>query len=124
MANKDLAQEINKALNEYKKVCSQDLEKIAKEVANEGRKKVKALSPVGVSKKHYKDGWRVTEVQRTAEKIGFTIHNSRKPSLTHLLENGHQLRQGGRARAFPHIKPVEEWCAQEFGKRVERELKK
>lgn len=124
MANKDLAVEINKILTDYKKVCTEDLERVAKEVAEEGKKKLKATSPVGTSKKHYKDGWRVSEVQRTANKIGFTIHNTRKPHLTHLLENGHQMRQGGRARAFPHIKPTEEWCSQEFEKRIERELKK
>lgn len=39
--------------------------------------------------------------------------------LAHLLEYGHALRNGGRARAFPHIKKNEERAVQEFNDLVE-----
>lgn len=39
--------------------------------------------------------------------------------LAHLLEYGHALRNGGRARAFPHIKKNEERAVQEFNELVE-----
>lgn len=48
--------------------------------------------------------------------------------LPHLLENGHKLRQGGRARAFPTIRPAEQRGIKEFETKlkasIETNLKK
>lgn len=43
--------------------------------------------------------------------------------LSHLLENGHQLRQGGRAKAYPHIKYGEEIAQENLPKYIEEGLK-
>ena len=55
----ELAEEVMKALNEYKDVTEKDFEEIAKAVAREGTKKLKATSPKGKGsrKGHYADGW-------------------------------------------------------------------
>ena len=50
------------------------------------------------------------------------LYNAKYYNLTHLLEKGHPLRSGGRARAFPHIKPVEEELNDKFLKGVENIL--
>ncbi|NSG13183.1 HK97 gp10 family phage protein [Blautia producta] len=113
-----------KELKKFNNVTEEEFEKIAKAVAKEGTKKLKATSPRGRGSKkgHYADGWGVTYFRKGNGKFQFVVHNKKKPGLTHLLENGHALNIGGRARAIVHIKPVEEWCNEEFERRVEMRL--
>ena len=113
-----------KELKKFNNVTEEEFEKIAKAVAKEGTKKLKATSPRGRGSKkgHYADGWGVSYFRKGNGKFQFVVHNKKKPGLTHLLENGHALNIGGRARAIVHIKPVEEWCNEEFERRVEMRL--
>ncbi len=48
---------------------------------------------------------------------------SPQSSLTHLLENGHQLPQGGRSKAYPHIIYGEKLVEQELPNLVEKAVK-
>lgn len=122
----ELADAVMDALEEYNDLAAEEMEEIAKKVAKEGAKKLKAISPKGKGsggrKGHYADGWSVKYIREGASKFSFVVHNNKKPGLTHLLEFGHQLPQGGRAKAYPHIKEVEEWCNEEFERRVKARL--
>lgn len=62
----------------------------------------------------YAEGWAIKR-QRTGTGIPVIIvYNRTNGPLTHLLENGHVIRNGrgtyGRTRPIKHIAPVEEWA--------------
>lgn len=120
----ELVSEVMNELKTYEKLSVTELEKIARKVVSEGRKKLIETSPRGSGsrKGHYADGWTVSAIKVGTDKFEFVVHNKKKPGLTHLLENGHVLRQGGRAKAVVHIRPVEEWCNKEFERRVKERL--
>jgi hypothetical protein len=96
----------------------------AKKTANDVAKTLKRTSPHKGGK--YEKGWKVTY-----QDGGYIVHNSSRPGLTHLLENGHDLiaegKKVGRTKAQPHIKPAEEAGIEEFvlvaTKEIERRLK-
>ncbi|MBP5694006.1 MAG: HK97 gp10 family phage protein, partial [Bacilli bacterium] len=70
----------------------------------------------------YSKGWRV----RTTKGQGFVdcvVYNSTSWQLTHLLEKSHLTRNGGRTKAFVHLKPVEEKYVNEYIKNVEQIIK-
>lgn len=120
----NLVEAVMDEMRKFKDLTKEEMEDIAREVASEGVKKLKATSPRGSGsrKGHYADGWAARYIKKGNGKFSFVVYNRKKPGLTHLLEYGHQLENGGRARAFPHIKQVEEWCNEEFERRVRERL--
>lgn len=113
MAVIDIAVAIDKALSDYSEEVQEKLDKCVEEAAKYGAQRLKTVS-ASKGWKNYSKSWGV-------KKDGSSrIIKSSKGQLTHLLEFGHALRQGGRTRAFTHIKPVED----EVNKKLENDVKK
>lgn len=122
----NLASTIMKELEEYRDVTDEAVEKGVSETAKEAVQELRNAHPSGSGQygswdKKYNKGWKVMQTKRDKRyHKKATIHNATDYQLTHLLEKGHALRQGGRARAFPHIAPVAEKCEDELIKNIKK----
>ena len=110
-----LTKEIEKALTEFVGVTEEACDKGVRETAKDAVQALRNAHPAGSGQygswDEYNRGWKVMQTKtdkRYHRKA--TIHNATDYQLTHLLEKGHALANGGRARAFPHIAPVAERC--------------
>ncbi|GAA5417980.1 hypothetical protein Pryu01_03058 [Paraliobacillus ryukyuensis] len=112
----DLSKEISNALTQYTTEVKEELEEAKKDVSKDGAKTLKRTSPKDTG--DYAKGWR-------AKKVGsaWVIYNKTNYQLTHLLEDGHAKRGGGRVSGQPHIAPVEKDAIREFEHRVERAIR-
>lgn len=105
----NLANEIVEALQKYGENVADDVkkgvDKVGKETNEEIKKHITFKQPTG----KYVKAFRLKTVfeDRNDKRITWHVANG-EHRLTHLLENGHALRQGGRAKAYPHIKYGEE----------------
>lgn len=117
----DIGIQLDEVLGEYvdhvKKVAKAEIRAVAKESV----KRLKEASPKrkkkGGTPGTYASGWRMK-----MQGNGAVVFNGTNPGLTHLLENGHNLRQGGRWAGSPHIKGVEQWAIEELPKRVTEDI--
>lgn len=112
----DFLESVQGELAEYAEEVTGDVKQAVKEVARATVKEVKARSPVDSG--NYRKGWGQVKVSESEGSIVIAIRNKKYYWLTHLLENGHALKSGGRTRAFQHIKPAEEFAARELEKKV------
>ena len=112
----DLVEAVRGELEDYAGEVTGEVKEAVKEVAKATVKEVKARSPVDSG--NYRKGWGQVKVSESEGSIVIAIRNKKYYWLTHLLENGHALKSGGRTRAFPHIKPAEEFAARELEKKV------
>lgn len=110
----NFTEQITQFLTEYTNDVQEELLEAADEVAKDAVKELKRTSPK--DKGIYAKSW-------TKRKIadGFVVCNKRY-YLTHLLENGHVKRGGGRVRAIKHIAPVETQVINDFEDKVRRAL--
>lgn len=114
--------DISRILMEYADEIQEGIIQDATTTAEEGTAKLKAeTSTYQVRTGKYNRGWR-NKVKVGDRYVHATISN-KEYQLTHLLEYGHATRNGGRTRAFPHIKPVEEFCKKDFEERVIKTIK-
>lgn len=113
--------QLARILNDYTEEVQEVTEQTAEEIGQEGVKKLKATSPRG-KRGQYRRNWRLKR-ETSGKGSAFIMYQTGKTyRLTHLLEKGHALRQGGRTRAIPHIGPVEEWAVKEYKNRLSRRL--
>ena len=117
----ELAAAIMQNLQQYTDKVTAGIKKAEDKTAKECKENLEADSPVGVTGK-YKKGWKVTVTANTPLEKHTVIHN-KEYRLTHLLEDGHATRNGGRTRAFPHIKPNEEKANAAFELRAEEVIR-
>lgn len=102
-----LAKAIEQELNLYSEDAVDVVKKTTREVATSIRRDISEHAPVDRGK--YRKSWMASKVAETKTSISYRIHAGKDGyRLAHLLEFGHLKRDGGRTRAFPHIKPAEQ----------------
>ena len=107
-------------MEELLEEIDKDVQKSAKDnintVAKESVQKLKNTSPKKSGS--YAKGWGV----KKEGDMDVIVHNRTDYQLTHLLENGHVIRNKkgtyGRTRGIKHIAPVEEWAIDELPRRI------
>lgn len=123
MANtKSVSIQMKQILDEFSDKVNEVLEKSADTVADETVEKLQNTSPKRSG--DYASGW--TKKKESARSI--IVHNATHYQLTHLLENGHVIRNKkgtfGRAPAHKHIKPVETWANREFQRLIKEGIER
>lgn len=114
-----VSKQMQEILKEVENDVNTAIDNSLKTTGKQAKARLKEVSP----KDHgdYSEGWTYTRT----DKKGITVHNSKYPGLTHLLNNGHVIvnqygRQPGRVNGDNHIKNVET----EFNERFEEEIMK
>lgn len=114
---------IQKLLKDYEESVVKDTNQLVKDFGKKGAQAVQqsAKGQGWGENTGYDKGW-TNKYEEGRLSSASIIYNKDAPGLTHLLEKGHALRQGGRASAFPHVGPVEEKLSEEFYKAVRETL--
>lgn len=109
----DLNNAIRGVLDEYNREVADGVKKLTKKAMNDLVKTTKATAPVGHRQKHYKDNITQKTLSETDDglvKVWYVRGSDYR--LTHLLNNGHALRDGGRypgtnflGKAVDHVIP-------------------
>ena len=115
-----LASEVMKGLEEYAELATEVVKKEVQETGKAVKKQIESTAPRKSGR--YAKSWAVKKTAETSNSLEVTVHSRNRYMLTHLLENGHAKRGGGRVRAIPHIGPAEEMGIKELETRIERAL--
>jgi len=116
-----LASEVMKGLEEYAELTTEVVKKEVQETGKVVKQQIESTAPRKSGR--YAKSWAVKKTAETSNSLEITVHSRNRYMLTHLLENGHAKRGGGRVRAIPHIAPAEEMGIKELEGRIERALK-
>lgn len=116
-----LTKQLNQILTLYGKQVTEAVDGEITTITKEAVKELKESSP----KKSggYAKSWTAEKEKSGMYRSKAVVFNKKHYRLTHLLEKGHATRSGGKTKAMPHIKPVEEKIIKELPQRIERKIK-
>ena len=109
--------QMNDILTEYNREAQQAVDESAKEAAELCKNQLKNTSPKRPGHGEYARSWTI-KTERVGLSTNYTVHNAKHYQLTHLLENGHVVRNKkgtyGRAHPIKHIAPAADASIQRF----------
>ena len=110
-------------LDDYDKEVQDTANDVMETVSREAVQELKSKSPKG--RKGYARGW-TRKKTKSRGIVTIIVHNTKFAYLTHLLNNGHIIRNKygtyGRKNGDNHIGNVEQWANQEVVSEIERKL--
>lgn len=101
----DLRDAINDILTEYGDQAKEAVELACRDTAKDAARELQSAGKFEGGKE-YRKGWTL-KVELTRTGATAIVYNKTKPGLSHLLEFGHALRDGGRSTAFNFIAPID-----------------
>ena len=116
----ELSKVVMKELKEFANVERETIEREALKTAKETAEELKRISPKRTG--DYAKDWSYKNVVRTSTKASSVVYNKKHYMLTHLLENGHAKRGGGRVEGKVHIATAEEQAIKNFEERLKKHL--
>ena len=122
----ELSKVVMDYLKNYKENIDEEVVEVVDEVTRKAKDELKQTSPRGKGSRTnpYFKGWAVKLSKKRTGVYHKVIWNRTNYQLTHLLEFGHATRNGGRTRAIPHIRPVEEKYNVEFVDKLEKKIRR
>lgn len=121
----DLTKTVNALFVSYGQDVNEVLYDSMQNVADEAVKELKSVNKFasdGHPTGEYSKSWDKVEQQTSRLAKSVIVYNEEHYRLTHLLENGHALKRGGRTigsvKAYPHIYPVEQKVVKDFEREV------
>lgn len=127
----DLSDTITALLSEFGDDVFSVMEESVQEVTEEATKKLKAVNHwANQGTGAYASGWENEEVKGDGLlSKHMTVFNGPHYRLTHLLENGHVIRNGtkrtfGKTGKYEHIAPVNDWANNELPALVRRKVER
>lgn len=115
-----LGEAISKELTLYSENVIEGIKKEAKKSMDRLVKETKATAPVGNRQKHYRDSIKSKKVSENDRSVSYLWYvEGSDYRLSHLLENGHALRNGGRTRGTHFIKNASDPILEEYIQAVE-----
>ena len=115
-----LVDAVMEGLEEYNKLATDKVKAAVKKAGTTVRKEISSTAPRKSGR--YAGSWRSKTTAESSTSMQVTVYSPSRYMLAHLLEHGHALRNGGRARAFPHIAPAEEAGEKQLTSDIERAL--
>lgn len=121
-----LDEELKKELENYNVEVARVTNESIKEAAREAARTLKKGGPYKNRTGKYARDWTTRQRKKNKSVIevqGYTVYNKKNYQLTHLLEYGHQSRNGGRAKAFSHIAPLNDQIGEIVASKIESKLR-
>lgn len=120
----DLIEAINKELTLYSESVISGIKKEAKKSMDQLVKDTKATAPVGNRSKHYRDSITSKKTSEDDRSVSYTWYvDGPDYRLSHLLENGHAKKNGGRVEGTHFIKNASDPILEQYLKAVEEVIR-